>query len=528
MFIKQTISVVILAAFTAFGCAVADGQSTKQPSGKSKYIDPGEAKEHFNHGNFLWAMPVYKQLLKQEPNNPEYNYKLGLCYLNTNINKSLAIPYLEKARELNKTDKTIIYNLGLAYQYASKFDDAIKAYTDYLKGAMGKDKEKGEHQIETCENGREFVKHPLNVTFENLGKDINSEFADYYPFVSEDESVLAFTTRRKENLGGKVEVDGYYSSDIWISKKVNGVWAKPTNIGPPIDTRYDEQVVSMSADGTSIIIYMDRIDSLGNIYQSKWTDKGFKKMVKLTANVNSDFETSGSIAPDGNTIFFASKREGGFGETDIYMARKLPNGQWAKAQNLGKTINTIYKEDFPEIAPDGKTLYFSSQGHEGMGDFDLFKAVWDEENNTWTIPVNLGYPINSVGDDRCISFTKDNKVAYISALRPEEGFGDLDIYKVTFHDDKNVTLHNYIRTSDSSKTIEASVSILDMSVKPNEADPYIYTPNPKTGKFISVLAPGKYQITITSKGYKTYTKEFTVSEGKTEEDEIIKKFTLKK
>lgn len=521
----KVVSKFVLVSFVFF-CVSANAQSTKQSNNK-KYIDPAEAKEHFNHNNFLWAIPVYKQLLKQEPNNADYNNKLGLCYLNTNINKSLALPYLEKAHELNKIDKQILFNLGLAYQYASKFDEAMAVYNEYIKGVFGKDKEKGEHQLEACENGREYVKHPLNVTFENLGKDINSENPDYYPFVSEDETTLAFTSRRKENMGGHVEVDGYYPSDIYISKKTNGVWAKPTNIGAPINTRYDEQVVSMSADGNSIIIYMDRIDSLGNIYESKWTDKGFKKMVKLNANVNSDFETSGSIAPDGSTIFFASKREGGFGETDIYMARKLPNGQWAKAQNLGKTINTSYKEDFPEIAPDGKTLYFSSQGHEGMGDFDLFKSTWDSKKNTWTIPENLGYPINSVGDDRCISFTKDNKVAYISAVRPE-GFGDLDIYKVTFHDDKNVILQNYVRTSDSAKVIDASVSIVDKSVKPADVDPYIYTPNPKTGKFISCLAPGKYEITITSKGYKTYTKEFTVAEGKSDEEDIIKKFTLKK
>ncbi len=515
---------LLLLVFISF---FADAQSGKAPSGNKKYIDPADAKEHFNHGNFLWAIPVYKQLIKQEPNNADYNYKLGLCYLNTNINKTLAIPYLEKAREVNKLDKMILFNLGLAYQYASRFDDAMAVYNEYVKGTMGKDKEKGEHQMETCENGREYVKHPLNVTFENVGKDVNSEFPDYYPFVSEDETMLAFTTRRKENLGGKVEVDGYYSSDIWISKRVNGVWQKPVTIGAPINTRYDEQIVSLSADGTSMIVYMDRIDSLGNIYEAKMKDGAFKKMVKLNANVNSDFETSGSIAPDGNTIFFASKREGGLGETDIYMARKLPNGQWAKAQNLGKVVNTAYKEDFPEIAPDGKTLYFSSQGHEGMGDFDLFKTVWDPENNTWTVPQNLGYPINSTGEERSISFTKDNKVAYLSALRPE-GFGDLDIYRVTFHDDKNVILQNYVRTVDSSKNIDAQVSIVDMSVAAKDVDPFIYTPNPKTGKFISCLPPGKYTITINSKGYKTYTKEFTVAEGKTEEDEIIKKFTLKK
>ncbi len=510
-------------------CAISSfAQSNKQPANsKNKFIDPGEAKEHFNHNNFLWAIPVYKQLLKQEPDNADYNYKLGMCYLNTNINKTLAIKYLEKASEKNKIDKTILYNLGLSYQYASRFDEAIVTYKEYVKNVMGKDKEKGLHQIETCENGKEFIKHPQNITWENLGKNINSEFPDYYPFVSENENVLVFTTRRKDNLGGKVEVDGYFSSDIYISKKVNDVWGKPVNIGGPINTRYDEQAVSLSPDGTSMIVYVDRIDSLGNIYEAKEKDKMFKKLVKLCANVNSDFETSGSISPDGNTIFFASKREGGYGETDLYMARKLPNGQWAKAQNLGKNINTTYKEDFPEIAPDGVTLYFSSQGHDGMGDFDLFKSVWNQEENTWSIPVNLGYPVNSVGEERSISFSKNNKVAYISALRPE-GFGDLDIYKITFISGSELLLQNTVRTIDSAKTIDAVVSIINTADKGKDIEPLMYTPNHSTGKFISYLTPGKYEITITSKGYKTYTKEFIVSEKTDEEDEIFKKFTLKK
>jgi len=523
----KKISLLILFVFLQLFALHA--QLSNQPgAGKDKYIDPAEAKEHFGHNNFLWAMPVYKNLLKQDPNNADYSYKLGMCYLNTNINKTLAIPHLKKASELNKTDKTILYNLGLAYQYAGKFDEAIASYKEYVKTAMGKDKEKGLHQIESCENAREFMKHPKRVDFENLGKDINSEFPDYYPFVSENENVLVYTSRRKDNLGGKVEVDGYFSSDIWISKKLDGKWQKPVNLGGPINTRYDEQAVSLSPDGTSMIVYVDRIDSLGNIYEAKEKEKAFKKMVKLSPNVNSDFETSGSISPYGNTIFFASKREVGFGETDIYMARKLPNGQWAKAQNLGKTINTPYKEDFPEIAPDGRTLYFSSQGHDGMGDFDLFQTTWDPEENTWSEPVNLGYPVNSVGEERSISFTKNNQVAYISALRPEGGNGDLDIYKITFHNDSAVVLQNFLRTSDSAKTFNATVEIVSKGIDSASAEATLYIPNHNTGKFISILTPGKYYITITAPGYRKYGKYFVVAEKTNEEEDVIKKYTLKK
>ena len=493
----------------------------------SKVIDPADAKEHFSHNNFLFAIPAYKQLLKQEPNNIEYNYKLGICYLYTNINKSAAIQYLEVASKAPKSEKQILFHLGLAYQYASRFDDAIKTYNTYKTTLKGQELEDVVHQIETCENGKEYVKHPVNVTFQNLGKEINSEFPDYYPFVPANESFVVFTSRRKDNIGGQVEVDGYYSSDIYISLPVNDVWTKPKNMGATVNTRYDEQAVGLTPDGQTMLMYIDHIDSLGNIYSSMNKAGVFQRMKKLNSNVNSDFETAGSITPDGNIIFFASKRDGGLGETDIYMARKLPNGQWAKAQNLGATINTKYNEDFPQIAPDGKTLYFSSKGHAGMGDYDLFQSTWNEEENTWTSPKNLGYPINSVGDDRSISFTEDNRVAYISAVR-DGGYGDLDLYRVKFNDaeDRTTVLQGYINTIDSAKNVVTIVTVKDLKNK--DAPDLTYNPNPNTGKFIMALNPSKYEITVEADGYKTLTDVFFIFDIGIGQNESKKNFTLKK
>jgi len=493
----------------------------------SKVVDPADAKEHFSHNNFLFAIPAYKQLLKQEPNNPDYNYKLGICYLYTNINKSLSIPHLEIASKAPKPEKKVLYHLGLAYQYASRFDDAIKTYTAYKASLKGAELEEVDHQIETCENGKEYVKHPINVSFQNLGKEINSEYPDYYPFVPANESFVVFTSRRKDNIGGQVEVDGYYSSDIYMSLPVNDIWTKPKNMGGTVNTRYDEQAVGLTPDGQTMLMYIDHIDSLGNIYSSMNKAGTFQRMRKLNNNVNSDFETAGSITPDGNIIFFTSKREGGLGETDVYMARKLPNGQWAKAQNLGNVINTKYKEDFPQIAPDGKTLYFSSQGHAGMGDFDLYQSTWNEEENTWTTPKNLGYPINSVGDDRCISFTENNRVAYISAVR-DGGLGDLDLYRVKFDDieDRTTVLQGYISTVDSSKNISTFVTVRDLKNK--DAPELTYNPNPNTGKFIMALTPSKYEITIEADGYKTLTDAFFIFDIGIGQNESKKFFTLQK
>jgi len=521
-FILHTITFLIVFSHTIIGNA--------QPK-TGKFVDPREAKEHFSHYNFFAAIPVYKQLLKQEPANVDYNHKLGLCYLYTNINKTLAIPYLETASKQEKAETKVWFDLGMAYQYAARFDDAIKAFTKFKTLITPKDKdyERADHQIETCNNGKEFIKHPVNVTFQNLGKEINSEYPDYYPFVTPNESFIVFTSRRKDNIGGQVEVDGYYSSDIYMSAPQNDVWTKPKNMGALVNTRYDEQAVGLTPDGQMMLMYIDHIDSLGNIYSSINKNGTFQRMKKLNANVNSDFETAGSINADGNVIFFASKRDGGLGETDIYMSRKLPNGLWAMAQNLGNVINTKYKEDFPQIAPDGKTLYFSSQGHDGMGDYDLFQSTWNEEENTWSTPKNLGYPVNSAGDDRCISFTQDNRVAYISAAR-DGGYGDLDLYRVKFNDseDKYTVLQGFVKTSDSTSTtpIDAIVTIEDLKNK--DVPPYTYMPNTKNGKFIMALPPSKYQVTIESEGYKTLTEVFFIFDIGVGQNESKKTFILQK
>lgn len=492
----------------------------QQKSGK--FVDPREAQEHWDHDNFLMAIKVYKQLLVTEPFNPEYNYKLGLCYLNTNINKSLAIQYLEVVTKTEKPDNEAWYDLGRAYHYANRFDDAIKAFSKYKQRAKADGLDRSNRQIEICKNAKELVKFPVNVTFENLGKEINSEFPDYYPFVPLDESFMVFTSRRKENIGGQLEVDGYYPSDIYISTVKNGVWTKPKNIGPVVNTRYDEQAVGLSSDGLRMTIYLDHIDSLGNIYISEYK-KTFQKMVKLNGNVNSDFETSGSVSLDGNTIFFASDREGGLGETDIYMSKKLPNGLWAKPQNLGDKINSKYKEDFPHLASDGKTLFFSSQGHSSMGDFDVFKAIWDEETNVWKGPINLGYPVNTTGDNRNISFTANDRVGYISALR-EGGNGDLDLYRITFNEtEQRYTIVNgRILSGDSlNKNIEAIITATDLKSK----EEFTYTPS-NTGKYVMALSPGKYSVKIESSGYKDLDDELILFDMGSFQPQILKDFQL--
>jgi tetratricopeptide (TPR) repeat protein len=466
--------------------------------------DPEEAKEHFKNHNYVMALPIYQALVKKEAKDLTYNYRLGICFLMTNGHKKEAIPYLETATKNPGCELDGWMYLGQAYHHALRFDDAIKAFETYKLKADKDGKINAEHSIEQCKNAKILVSKPVDVSFVGLGKEVNSEFPDYYPFVTSDESMLVFTSRRKGNVGAaSVEMDGYYSSDIYMSKSLNGVFPKAKSASSAINGNYDEICTGLSADGKWMTVYIDNIASYGDVYLSSYKNS-FAKAEKMHENINGGFETAASLSPDGNVVYFSSKRSDGMGGIDIYMCRKLPaNFGWGLPINIS-AINTQYDEEFPFIAPDGKTLYFSSQGFNSMGGFDLFYSVLNEEDGTWSAPRNVGYPVNSVGDDMTISFTENNRVAYISSDR-EGGLGDLDIWRIVFNEVQATSftmVTGKIRFADTTTTVEGMDLTIMVTDKITNEDYGSYKPHPKNGRFVLALPPGKYLISLDAPGYK--------------------------
>ena len=460
-----------------------------------------DADEHFKHGNYLMALPIYKEIYKKESKDVSLNFKIAECYLNTNINKTEAIKYLEFCTKAPKPNAEMFFRLGKAYRLANKLDDAIKAFETSLS-MDSKQKKVIERQIEICNNAKILIKRPVSVSFTNLGKGINSEFPDYYPFISADEKFLAFTTRRKGQTASRPEVDGYYASDIYTSDVQNGSWAVASNPGNKINSPLDEQVVGIRADGSEMLIYIDHIDKYGDLYSSEKKGGVWQKYKPFPDFINSEIEHSATISNDGNTLFFV-RGENREAQTDIYMSRILPNGNWGPAFKLGTEINTEYNEDFPYLSIDGKTLYFSSEGHNTMGGYDLFRSVWDVDKNIWTKAENLGYPVNTTDDDRSISLSSpDNRVGYISALRPG-GQGDLDIYRIRFKNmDEKLTVYvgNVYLGDSLSQPKEIVANIFAYNKQTNEE--FTFVPNPKSGKLIMALPSGNYELIVSADGYK--------------------------
>ena len=215
------------------------------------------------------------------------------------------------------------------------------------------------------------------------------------------------------------------------------------------------------------------------------------------------------MTEDGSMMILSSDSLEGLGGTDLYIFRKLPTGKWSEGTSLGPNINTVYNESFPVYDEKNRTLYFASEGHANMGGSDIFKSKFDEETQTFGPAINMGYPINTPEENLEFTLAGNKRDGYISAVR-KEGFGDLDIYKVTFNDiEAQVSIiKGVVSTGDTTKKeIDALITLTD--AKTNEK---LDSKNviPQSGKYVFSAAPGKYIITVESPGYSEHKETLNV------------------
>lgn len=482
-----------------------------------------QVKEYIKEGNYTDALPLLLNAYRNHQDDLDIAHDIAICYLNTTIDRKAALPYIEKVYEIEggNSNADVTYEYGLALTYHLKYQEAKKAFLEYKSQENnGKYSKDIERNIKNCDEAQVLIKKPLNVSFINLGNKVNSEFPDYYPFVSKNDSILYFTSRRRGNLGGAKEFDGYYPADIYYCI-LNTPYSKAKNVGKMLNSIGDDQVVGLSNDGKNLFVYFDIIDHYGDIYLAENRSGNFSRNFKLNETINSrSLETSASISADGNTLFFTSDRPGGFGGLDLYMSRKLPDGNWGTPQNLGADINTAYNEDFPQLSNDGNTLYFCSNGLTGMGGYDIFHATWNSETNDWSKPENFGYPINTPGDNMTISFSINESYAYVSQVR-EGGFGDLDVYKVEFHNRK-ASKAIFLYTS-TKKLNDSSLELVVYDER-NEIIG-VYQPDSK-GRFIVILETGDYLIQFENEDGVALTENLSVSGEDILNQSTNKTFTL--
>jgi hypothetical protein len=471
-------------------------------------LSPGE---YFNINDYNRALAGYLQLWPKDQSNIQINGNIAICYLNVNDDKSKALPYLHYILKQGQNDEEVTFMLGQAYMYAYKFDEALKFFNVFRSKTNPKNFEMADLFITYCNNAKIMVTQPLNVTFENLGKEINSKYPDYYPFVISNEGVLYYTSRRETNTGNISSWEGYYTSDIYYSKVLNGVFTKARNLGTMVNTAEDEQCVYVTPDGKNMVIYQDneKLGVSGDLFLSSLgKSKTFPKPTGLNSPLNtSDLELEGCTTSDLKTMIISTDRKGGLGETDLYMLKQLPNGEWATPVNLGPNINTKYREAFPVYDEISHTLYFASEGPKSMGGFDIFKSVYDSLSKSFGPAVNMGYPINTPEDNMEFTFAGNHRDGYISAVRPE-GYGDLDIYKVTFNDVeiKQTVLKGTIMTEDSVSNLTATITVYDAVSNEEIGSKEIEG----RAKYLFLLKPGKYSLKVTADNLQEYRENITI------------------
>ncbi len=491
-------------------------------------LSGGSYRDYFIEGNQLMmennyalALLNFQKAYELDSTNANISFLLGKCYLFSPTEKKKAEQYLVKS--INKIKKKYLpddpkekdapiqslYYYAQALQINYKFDEAIIYYDKYL-AALGTAGKKWEKEVNYYKSqsmyAKTLVQHPINVIIKNMGDSINSIYPEYGAVLSADEKMMIYTTRRPGGICGEKTSDGQYFEDIVISyKDEQGRWTKPVLLSENVNTCGHEASINLTADGQTLIVYKD--NEGGNIYYSQWDGKTWTTPQSFGSDVNTEhWETHACLTADGNTLYFISDRPGGLGGRDIYRVVKLPNGKWSKALNIGAPINTPYDEDGVFIHPDGKTLFFSSNGHPSMGGFDIFFSIMDE-NGKFSDPMNIGYPINTTDDDIFYVTSADGKRSYYSTIQ-EGGFGDKDIYMINIPEssEKPVVIYKGKIQPAPGESLPDDITIVVTDKETGEVFG-IYRPQ-RNGNFVFTLKPGKtYKISYQVNGEEFFSDE---------------------
>lgn len=528
-----------------------------------------EAKANLAQGNkffdlgpgmYMSALDFFLKAQAFNPNNAELNYKIGACYINS-IQKTKSISYLEKALALDPSvSPDAKFLLAKAYHLNLDFDKAIQFYQEY-RATLGPEDmatlvPEIEKKIVECNVGKELVQTPARVFIDNLGTTINSIYPEYAPLITADEAKIFFTSRRDITTGKKRDPnDLQYYEDVFISEKADSGWSAPQNPVKPLNGKKHDATVGLSPDAQSLLCYKG--SNGGDIYESKLNGDKWTKPKKLPKTINTqEHESSATFSPDGRTLYFVSDREGGYGGSDIWVSKKNKKGAWGDAVNLGATINTKENEEGVFMQPNGKTLYFSSKGHKTMGGYDIFKSTY--ENGLWSMPENIGYPINTADDDVFFSISASGVHGYYSSIKTE-GMGGQDLYLITFLGAEKPLINNTEDNLLASLTAPVSETIIEpqIEIKDNQltllkgviSDEITQSPvgavieitdndkneiiasfesNSKTGKYLVTLPSGKnYGLAVKAEGYLFHSENFNIPPT-TSYREVEKNIQLKK
>jgi outer membrane protein OmpA-like peptidoglycan-associated protein len=490
----------LLIVFLAVAAGSVWGQANKKTL--------SEAEKFYGIRAYDQALPLFVEAIQAGEKDPMLHYKAAVCYQKSSqLDQQVkAIPYLEYALQNRASlPNTAYYELGELYIKDENLLKAVETFSRFkeLTKADKASQLKAEQALNVCNTATAFMSVPRNISVHNFGPIINTNYTEYNPVVSADESVMAFTALRPNT--GKTRSGDKYIEEIYISYNNSGTWSEPKVV--PIASEYNVGTAGISADGQKMLIFMGSISDPGSLFQISKTADAWTKpsLIAPTINTPKFLESTASITPDGKTIYFASDKSGGHGGLDIYKTSLQTNGTWSAPVNVGPAINTKANEDAPFIHPDQKTLFFTSDGHNNMGGRDIF--ITRLINGKWTSPENMGYPVNTTANDNYFTLIADGTRGYFSSDR-KGGTGGQDIYYLDMPaESANIPLtmiKGKILNGETGKPIPTKIYLIDNET--NKKLDFVYDPDPQTGSYLVILPPAKnYDMVIESEGFLPYT-----------------------
>ncbi len=478
------------------------------------------AIKDFQSGKDADALEGALKAIEKDPNFIEPHLLVAEIY-ETERQIEKAIDEYSKAITINPGfNLSSFYNIGRLEVSIGRYADAKQDFERFLKKQyINPDaKEIAERSLLNCNFAIEAMKTPVPFALKNMGDAINSPLDEYFPAVTVDNQTFLYTRNNRTQQIALQE-------DFLVSKKVNNVWQKSTLLGNGINTEGNEGAPSISADGEILFFVACQENAAGmyaggrkgygscDIFYCERVGNGWGKTYNLGPMINTNQgETQPSFSADGKTLYFVSDRPGGLGETDIYVSTLRADGSWGPPHNLGPKINTPGKEESVFIHPDGKTLYFGSNGHVGMGGLDLYVSRMDDNGN-WGEPVNLGYPINTYGDENSIMVNPSGDLAYFASSRAG-GMGGLDLYEFPLYEAVRPGQITYVKgkvyDAKTKTPLGAHFELIDLATNKTVMGS---DANAGNGEFLVTLPVDKnYALNVTQPGYLFYSANFSLKE----------------